>query len=154
MIFTKKNYNSTNVKTEEKRERDNKQFEIIDNRGQEPKSTKKEETETKKPDEIQKPLWIKLKNGFDSLTEKVYNNLNNDELKTTVDKKTYDLEISKKFLLEITAKTISENEACKLYNDLIKPDIDELKKTKSKSKDERNNILSILSNLESVFTGF
>ena len=37
-----------------------KQFEIIDNGDQEPKSTKKEETKTKKPDEIQKPLLVKL----------------------------------------------------------------------------------------------
>ena len=52
--------NSTNVRNEEKRGRDYKQFEIIDNRCQVPKSTKKEETKTKKPDETQKPLWIKL----------------------------------------------------------------------------------------------
>ena len=44
----KKNYNSENVKDEEKRGRDYKQFEIIYNRDQGPKSTKKEETETKK----------------------------------------------------------------------------------------------------------
>ena len=84
----KKNYDSEKVKDEEKRGRDYKQFEIIDNGDQEPKSTKKEETETKKPDEIQKPIWVKLnKNDFDSLTQDVYNNLNNDEFKTTVNKK-------------------------------------------------------------------
>ena len=44
----KKNYDSEKVKDEEKRGRDYKQFEIIDNGDQEPKSTKKEETETKK----------------------------------------------------------------------------------------------------------
>ena len=44
----KKNYDSEKVKDKEKRERDYKQFEIIDNTGQEPKSTKKEETKTKK----------------------------------------------------------------------------------------------------------
>ena len=44
----------------------------------------KKETETKK-------LWIKLnKNDFDSLTEDVYN-YDNDEFKTNVDKKIYDL---------------------------------------------------------------
>ena len=52
----KTNYNSTNVKIEEKRGRDYKQFEIIDNIGQEPKLTRKEETEKKKRDEIQKRL--------------------------------------------------------------------------------------------------
>ena len=103
------NYDSEKVKDEEKRGRDYKQFEITDNRGPEPKSTKKEETKAKKPhetqkplwikstkkeeteaknpNEIQKPLWIKLnKNDFDSLIEDVYNNLHNDEFKTTVDK--------------------------------------------------------------------
>ena len=47
LIFTK-NYDSTNVKNEGKRWHDHKQFKITDNKSQEPKSTKKEETETKK----------------------------------------------------------------------------------------------------------
>ena len=46
--LTKKSYDSEKVKDEEKRGRDYKQFEIIDNGDQEPKSTKKEEAETKK----------------------------------------------------------------------------------------------------------
>ena len=45
----KKNYDSEKVKDEEKRWRNYKQFEIIDNGDQEPKSTKKEEKETKNP---------------------------------------------------------------------------------------------------------
>ena len=119
LIFTKRNYDSEMVKDEEKRGCDYKQFEIIDNGDQEPKSTKKEETETKNSDEIQKPLWIKLnKNDFDSLTEDVYNNLNNSEFKTTAGKRTYYLKNAKKLLLEITTKKISENEALKLYADL------------------------------------
>ena len=52
---------------------------------------KKKRTRQKKLDEIQKPLQIKLKNDFDLLTEDVYNNLNNDEFKTTVEKKAFDL---------------------------------------------------------------
>ena len=56
----KKTYDSEKIKDEEKRGRDYEQFEIIDNGDQEPKSTKKEETKTKKPDEIQKPLLVKL----------------------------------------------------------------------------------------------
>ena len=65
-----------------------KQFEIIDNKDQEPKSTKRRRDLDKKPDEIQKPFWVKLnKNNFDSLIQNVYNNLNNDEFKTAVDKK-------------------------------------------------------------------
>ena len=84
----KKNYNSTNVRNEEKRGRGFKQFEIIDKGDQEPKSAKKKENETKKSEEIQKPLWIKFnKNYFDSLILDVYNNLNNCKFKTTIDKK-------------------------------------------------------------------
>ena len=60
---------------------------------------------------------------------------------------------AKKFLLEITTKKISEKEALKLYSDLIIPDIAALEKSKSKSKDRRENILNTLKNLESVFTG-
>ena len=128
-----KNYNSTNVKNEEKKGRYYKQFEItdIDNRNQETKSTKKEKTETKNPDKIQKPLWIKLnKNDFDLLTEDVYNNLYNNKSKTTIDGKAYDLRNAKKFLLEITTKQISQNEALKLYDDLIRPDATALKNSK------------------------
>ena len=43
-----RSYKSEKVKEKEKRGRDYKQFEIIDNGDQEPKSTKKEETEAKK----------------------------------------------------------------------------------------------------------
>ena len=106
-ILTKKYYESEKVKDEEKRGRDYKQFKIIDNGDQEPKSTKKEETKTKKPDGIQKPLWVKLnKNDFDSIQD-VYNNLNNDDFKTNVDKKTYDLKNAKKFSVKITTQKIS-----------------------------------------------
>ena len=49
---------------------------------------KKKRPRQKKPDEIQKPLWVKInKNDFDSLIQGVNNNLNNNEFKTTVDKK-------------------------------------------------------------------
>ena len=64
----KKNDDSEKKKDEEKRGRHYKQFEIIDNGNQETISTKKEETKTKKSDEIQKPLWVRLnKSDFDSL---------------------------------------------------------------------------------------
>ena len=70
---------------------------------------KKRLRHTKNPDEIQKPLWIKLnKNAFDSLTEDVYNNLNNNKFKTTVNKKAYDLKNAKKFLVKIPTQKISE----------------------------------------------
>ena len=54
----KKNYNSTNVRNEEKRGRDYKQLEIIDNGDQEPKSNKKEETKIKK-------TWRNTKTNMD-----------------------------------------------------------------------------------------
>ena len=56
-------------------------------------------------------------------------------------------------LLEITTKQISENEALKLYDDLIRPEISALKKSKNKRKDRTNNILNLSSKLESAFTG-
>ena len=85
----------------------NKQFEIIDNENQEPKSSKKEEAKTKKHNEIQKPAWIKLnKNDFDSLRQHVCNNLNNGKLKTTLDKKAYDLKNERRVLVKITTQNI------------------------------------------------
>ena len=90
---------------------------------------KKEETETKKPDEIRKPLWVKLdKNFFDSLIQDVYNNLNNNKFKTTADKKAYDLKNAKSFLVKIITQKISGKDALKLYSDLITLDITPLEK--------------------------
>ena len=64
---------------------------------------KKKRLRQRKPNEIQKPLWVILnKNDFDSLIQDIYNNLNNDEFKTTMDKKVYNLKNSKKFLMKIT----------------------------------------------------
>ena len=101
-----------------------------------------------------KPPWIKLnKNDFESSTEDVYNNLSNDEFKTTAVKKAYDLKNAKKFLVKITTQKISENETLDLYSDLIAPDITVLEKSKGKAKDKRSNILNVLKNLQSVFTG-
>ena len=55
--------------------------------------------------------------------------------------------------MKIISQQISEKDALKLYSDLITPDITALEKSKSKSKDRRHNILSVLKNVESVFTG-
>ena len=60
---------------------------------------------------------------------------------------------AKKFLVKITAQKISEKKAHELYSDLITPDITVLEKSKSKVKVRRNNILNVVKNLESVFTG-
>ena len=62
-----------------------------DNRDQGPKST------WKKLDEIKTPPWAKInKNDFDLLIQDVYNNLDNNEFKTTVNKKVYDLKNAEK----------------------------------------------------------
>ena len=89
--------------------------------------------------EYKKPLWVKLnKNDFDLSIQDVYNNLNNDEFKTTVDKKDYDLKNAKMFLVKIITQKISKKYALKLYSDLITSDITALEKSKSKGKDRRN----------------
>ena len=101
-----------------------KQFEIIHDRNQGLKSTKK-------TDEIQKPLWFKInRDDFNSLIQDVHNNLNNNEFKTTVNKKTYDLKNAKNVLVKITTQKISEKNALELFNGLITPDITKPKNAK------------------------
>ena len=113
---------------------------------------KKRDRDKKKPYEIQIPFSIKInKNDFKSLIQDIDKNLNNNALKTTVDKKTYDLKNEKKFLVKITNQKISEKDAKELYSDLITPDIIELKNTKGKGKKKRENILNVLGNLEPIY---
>ena len=84
-----------------------------------------QQLEQLKLDEIQKPLCLKVsRENFISLIKDVVDNLNNDKYKTTVDGNKYDLKNAKRVLPEIINKNISENEARKLFNGLIKPDID------------------------------
>ena len=61
--------------------------------------------------------------------------------------------MQKKFLVKTITQEISEKESHELYSDLIAPDIASLEKSRGKGKDRRNNILSVLKNLESVFNG-
>ena len=105
--------------------------------------------------EISKSLWIKIsKNDFISLIKDVTNNLDDKSYQTTADKRKYDLNNVENFLSEITAEKTSKVEGHKLYNDLIKPDVDALQQTKGKGKNKRNNILNILNNTESsLFEG-
>ena len=95
------------------------------------------------PHKVQKPLWVELSNE----------NLDDDNYETTVNNHRYDLRNAEKFLLEVTTRKITKNEAYELYNDLIKGDIAALTKAKSRGKDKRENILRIPQNLELVFTG-
>ena len=61
---------------------------------------------------------------------------------------------AEEYLLEIITKKISKDEVLKLYNDLIKSDVDALKHEKGKNKNKRKNILNILNNIESsLFDG-
>ena len=60
---------------------------------------------------------------------------------------------AEKFLLTIGTQKLNEEDAEKLYSDLITPDIVELKNTKAKGKKKRENILHVLENLESVYNG-
>ena len=57
-------------------------------------------------------------------------------------------------MLKISTKKVNENEACELYNGLIEPDRNTLMNAKGRGKNKRNNILSVLSNIESsIFDG-
>ena len=102
--------------------------------------------------EISKPLWMNLsREDFNSLIKNVADNLDNKNYKTNVDGRPYGL---KNFLLEIGTKQITEDKARYPYDSLIKPDVDTLEKSKGRGKDKRNNILTILDNIEtSVFDG-
>ena len=92
--------------------------------------------------------------NFNSLIKDVFDNLHNNNYKTTLDGDKEDLKNAENFLLEISTKKISENEACKLYKDLKKPDRNMLMNAKGRGKNKRNNILSVLSNIESsIFDG-
>ena len=103
---------------------------------------------------MQKQLWVKLnKNNFDSLIRDVNNNLNNNEFKTTINKKVYNLNNAQNFLVDITTQKVIEEGAFELYSNLIITNINELKNEKSESKTKRNKVSDISENLESVFTG-
>ena len=80
--------------------------------------------------------------------------MDDKDYQTAADKRNCDLRNAENFLLEITTKKVSKAEARKLYNDLIKPDVDALEQTKGKRKNERNNNLNIINNIESsIFEG-
>ena len=109
-----------------------------------------------KLNEISKLLWIKFfKNDFISLIKDVNDNLEIKDYQTKVGDNNYNLKNAEEYLLEIITKRISKDEALRLYNDLIKPDVDALEHAKKgKSKNKRNNIFNISNNIDSsVFDG-
>ena len=102
---------------------------------------------------MQKPLWFKInRKEFEELTSDIYNNEDNNDFKFTIHKKTYDLENAKKMWSEVTTRKTTKTEAKKLYDKLIQKDIDTLEKSKS-NKPEKHNILDILNNVDTIFTG-
>ena len=94
---------------------------------------------------MKRPLWPKIDEcDFDSLILEVQDNLSNDEFKTTVNKKSYNLKHAEKLLLKLSTEKISEEDAEKQYSNLITADINKLTNVKSKDKNKRNNILNVL----------
>ena len=92
---------------------------------------------------------------FNSLIKDVADNLENKDYKTTVDTNPYNFKKAQANFLEIDTKKISKDDAHNLFDSLIKPDVDVLgKATGKRGKGERNNILTILKNIElSLFEG-
>ena len=146
--ITKKNYNIEKVKDKEKRGCDFELFKIIDKKKQKSKWTE-EKTKT----EMQKPLWFEInRKEFEELTGDIYNNQDNNDFKFTINRKIYDLKNAKKFRTDVTTRKTTKSEAKKLYNELIQKDIDTLEREKS-NRFEKYNILNILNNVGSIFTG-
>ena len=101
---------------------------------------------------ILKPLWIDLsRKHFDLLIKNVDDNLDNKNYKTGVAGNDHNLKNAKAFLQETSTKKISQNEAHQLYNSLIKPDVNVLSKTKSRSENKRENVLTVLNKIKTVF---
>ena len=76
----------------------------------------------------------------------------NNDFKTTIKKRTCDVNNAKKIMREITARNISKNEPNKLHGNLIQKDIDALKREKSNNI-RKYNILDILNIVGAIFTG-
>ena len=59
---------------------------------------KSEWTEEKTEREMQKPIWFEInKKEFQELPRDIYNNQDNNDFKTVIDKKTYNLKNGKNF---------------------------------------------------------
>ena len=127
---------------------DYKQFEMTDEENQKPKSTE-DVIMNRKIDELQKPSWVNLtEEDFNLLIKDVADNLDDENYKTTVNNRKYNLRNTENFLLEITTKIDSKNEALKLYDDLIKEDIAALEKDgKNVSKLESVEVVLVHCNL-------
>ena len=102
---------------------------------------------------MQKPLWFEINNKeFEKLTRKIYNNQDNNDFKIIINRITYDLKKAKKCWAEVTTCKTTKSKVNKSYNKLIQKDIDTLEREKS-NRAEKFNILNILNNVGSIFTG-
>ena len=102
---------------------------------------------------MQKPIWFERnRKEFEELTRDIYNNQDNNNFKIIIIKRTYDLKNGKIFWMEVTTRKISKSEVEKLYNELIQRDIDALEREKIYDI-RKYNIVNILKNVDSIFTG-
>ena len=112
---------------------------MSDKNEEENESSIKQATLLKQPDFnlISKLLWIDLsRKDFDLLIKVVDDNLNNKSYKTLFARHKY--------------QKNSQNEARQLYNSLTKPDVNVLSKAKSRSKNKRENVVTVLNNIKMV----
>ena len=72
--------------------------------------------------------------------------------KIIISNRTSDLKNAKTFWTEVTTRKTTKSKAKKLYTELIQKDIDILEREKS-NRFEKYNILNILNNVGSIFTG-
>ena len=80
--------------------------------------------------------------------------MDNKNYQTAINKDNCDLKNAEQLLLKIATENINENEARKLYENLIEPKVDKLTSAKGKGKDKRNNVLDILNNIKlGIFEG-
>ena len=102
---------------------------------------------------MQKPLWFEMnKEEFEELTREIYNNQDNNDFKIIINRKTYDLKSAQNFWMEVTALKTTKSETKKMYNESIQTENDALERKKC-DEFKKYNILNILKNVGSIFTG-
>ena len=81
--------------------------------------------------ETQKPLWLEInRKKFEELTGDIKKTQDNNDFRTVINKKAYDLKNANKFWTEVTTGKITKSEAKKLYSALIQKGINVLDKEK------------------------
>ena len=82
----------------------------------------------------------------------IYNNQDDNNFKIIINKRAYNLKNAKKIWMEVTTHKTTKCETKELYNELIQKDIDALEREISNGI-RKHNILNILNNVGSIFTG-